>query len=79
MSETLKPCPFCGKEVRMGTDGGSHGYKSPTRWVGCLSCDFKLPAHDATYYVWEGPDRGTHDCRAEAETNAAAAWNRRTP
>lgn len=70
MSETLKPCPFCGgMDVR-------HGNKE-TGWrrVICRQCNAEGPSIDPTLH--KGPT--SYDTGKFREKAAFSKWNRRAP
>lgn len=75
--ERLEPCPFCGDRLHLKVGHDSHHGLGGTQryheaWVDCPSCQVS------------GPERGVAetpnvDGKREAELQAIAAWNRRTP
>lgn len=74
MSEKLKPCPFCGANVRIekrplweGTRGYLNCYEYDIRCHSC-GCRVRLERNDTIYRSEE-----------EAERNAVQAWNKRAP
>ena len=70
MSETLKPCPFCGAEVHIDKNplwNGSHGYHGCFEYdihCGKCGCRVPLPQNDTIYRSDE-----------VARENAITAWN----
>lgn len=72
MTEKLKPCPFCGTEVKLRKETmwfNSHGYKGYYKYtVGCreCGCGIAMRATDTLFRT-----------DSEAKRNAIKAWNRR--
>lgn len=72
MIENLKPCPFCGANVRVEKKTlwhGSHGYRNCYEYNICChncGCRVRLEQNDTIYRSDE-----------EAEMNAINTWNNR--
>lgn len=75
---SLLPCPFCGSQPEIVHKVGDFGYSPDTVRVACMSCKqaSTVPV-EKEYYVWEGPNKGTHRRDQQALTDSIAAWNRR--
>lgn len=72
MSEELKPCPFCGEEVKLKKIPlwhGSHGYHGCYEFeIVCKNCGAK-PNYRQNDTIYRNEE--------EAKTNTIKAWNRR--
>ena len=66
----LKPCPFCGKNVKLNIESLYHdgrGYEGSYEVsVGCEKCHYSLPAFNDIYEPMD-----------KAISKAVKAWNRR--
>lgn len=72
MTEQLKPCPFCGTNVRIEKKPlwhGSHGYRD------CYEYD--IHCHNCGCRVRIEQNNTIYRSDEEAKANAVKAWNRR--
>ena len=59
MSEELKPCPFCGREAELRTDGDDSNYPI---WIQCTKCQAGIePFPDKEFAILEWNTRHIPD------------------
>ncbi len=71
--EELKPCPFCGNEVKVRKIplwyGNGHGYKDCYEFdIQCKKCGCRIDFHE---------NDSIYRSEEKAKENAIKAWNRR--
>jgi Lar family restriction alleviation protein len=76
MTDTLKPCPFCGSAGKLERKTGSWGYSPGNYWCHCPSCGAKTKGFDDERF---DARKGMINITKEAIAHAIEAWNRRTP
>lgn len=74
MSETLKPCPFCGGYARRQTEFMSDGYEYVA--VACSKCGAMTPGNYSRYgdqAEWDWNNRVERTCHMELDKAASRA------